>query len=101
MTERLEILQTKRLILWNSLDVFVHQYDEPVYVCLYSNTTRMITVEIDVRFAPIDQETIPTDADGDTLQTQLFTTNSRLIELIDGHKEFEAQEQEGTQVRVG
>lgn len=47
-----------------------------------------------------DQETFPTKDDAEDLQYQLFQTNSKLMELINQHIEFESNEQKGYQANL-
>ena len=88
------------------MDTFVHHegrnclQDGPVYVCLGSNTTQPIRVEVIPSLTLPDQDTFPTKDDAEDLQYQLFKTNSKLLELINQHVEFEAHEQKGHEANL-
>ncbi len=47
-----------------------------------------------------DQESFPTKEDAEDLQYSLFKTNSKLMELINQHSEFEQEEQKGYEANL-
>lgn len=69
--------------------------DTPIYVCVKSNTTEKIAVELIPNLMILDQESFPTKDDADTLARALFVANSKFMELINLQTEFEKREQEG------
>jgi hypothetical protein len=100
MNDKGTVIGSTNSILHNSRDVFVHEEDEPVYVCIFSNTTKQINIEIIPNLMLPDQETFPTADDGDKLQRALFVTNSKMMELINQHVEFEHSEHVGMEVEA-
>jgi hypothetical protein len=69
-----------------------------VYICVISNTTELIGVELIPNLMAADQKTIPSSEEGDKLVSALFHTNSKFLELINQQTEFEHKEQEGLNV---
>lgn len=98
MNDKGSVIGSTNTILHNSRDVFVHDEDEPVYVCIFANTTKHINVEIIPNLMLPDQETFPTADDGEKLQRALFVTNSKMMELNNQHVEFERSEHVGMEV---
>lgn len=77
------------------MKVDLAQADGKVYVCLISNTTKPILVEFLPNLILPDQESFPTANEAGEVHRELFTTNSKLMELINQYHEFEADEQRG------
>jgi hypothetical protein len=98
MNDKGTVIGSTSTQLHNSRDVFVHQEDEPVYVCIFTNATKKINIEVIPNLMLPDQETFPTAEDGDKLQRALFVTNSKMMELINQHVEFEQSEHAGMEV---
>ncbi len=98
MNDKGTVIGTTSTILYNSRDVFVHHEDEPVFVCLFTNSTKRINIEVIPNLMLPDQETFPTADDADKLQRALFVTNSKMMELINQHVEFEHSEHAGMEV---
>lgn len=69
--------------------------DGQIYVCLQSNTTKPLLVEVLPNLMLPDQESFPTSEDAGTLTRELFVTNSKLMQLINQQQEFEGNEQRG------
>lgn len=69
--------------------------DTPVYVCVLSNTTQYIAVELIPNLMLPEFNYIPTSEDADKLQRALFVTNSKFMEVINQQSDFERREQEG------
>lgn len=74
--------------------------DGMIYICLLSNTTKPVLVELLPNLMMPDQESFPTADDAGTLQRELFLTNSKLMQLINQQEEFEANEQRGMDVGI-
>lgn len=74
--------------------------DEPIYICLGSNTTTALRVEAIPNLVLPDQESFPTKEDAEDLQYALFKTNSKLMELINQHVEFGFEEQKGHEANL-
>lgn len=72
--------------------------DGPIFVCMQSNTTKPILVEILPNLMLPDQESFPTTDDAKTLERELFLTNSKLMQLINQQEEFAENEQRGVEV---
>lgn len=66
-----------------------------MYICVISNTTELIGVELVPNLMLPDQNTIPTSDEADRLQTALFSTNSKFMEIINLQYEFEKSEEKG------
>jgi hypothetical protein len=67
-------------------------------VCVLSNTTTNVTVELIPNLMLPEFKTFPTAEDANTLQRHLFTVNSKFMGLINQQAEFEHKEQEGLEV---
>lgn len=74
--------------------------DEPIYVCVLSNTTQKIAVELIPNLMIKGQESFPTKEDADELQRALFVTNSKFMEVTNQHVEFEKKEEEGLEANL-
>ena len=98
MNSQGQVISSSNTVLFNSRDVFVHQEDEPIYLCVFSNTTQKINVELIPNLMLPDQESFPTSDDADKLHRSLFITNSKMMELINQQIEFENSENEGMRV---
>ena len=72
--------------------------DGQIYVCLQSNTSKPILVEILPNLMLPDQESFPTADEAGFLQRELFVTNSKIMQLINQQQEFETNEQRGMEV---
>lgn len=100
LNEKGKTIESRKTLALNSLDTIVHQEDTPIYVCVLSNTTQKIAVELIPNLVLPDQSTIPSADDADMLQRNLFVTNSRFMELINEQKDFEQKEQEGLEANL-
>ena len=104
MNEKGKLVGSQKIRTYNSRDVYVHNEgrflspDGQIYVCLQSNTTKSILVEILPNLMLPDQESFPTVDEAGTLQRELFVTNSKIMQLINQQEEFESNEQRGMEV---
>jgi hypothetical protein len=76
------------------------ELDEPIYVCVLSNTTQKIAVELIPNLMVKGQESFPTKEDSDELQRALFVANSKFMEVTNQHSEFEKKEEEGLEANL-
>lgn len=65
-----------------------------------SDAKRRIRAKVQVNLMLPDVSELPTKKEGDELNRALFTTNSRLMELINDHKSFEEEEQKAQAVSI-
>lgn len=106
MNQKGKLVGSQKVKTYNSRDVYVHNEgmffspDGQIYVCLQSNTTKSILVEILPNLMLPDQESFPTADDAGTLQRELFVTNSKIMQLINQQEEFEGNEQRGMEVSL-
>jgi emp24/gp25L/p24 family/GOLD len=107
MTEKGKLVLSQKIKTFNSRDVYVHNEssvyftpDGPIYVCLQTNTTKSILVEVLPNLMLPDQESFPSVEDAGTLTRELFLTNSRIMQLINQHQEFEDNERRGLEANI-
>lgn len=104
MNEKGKMVGSQKVKTYNMRDIYVHNEgnprspDGPIYLCLQSNTTKPVLVEILPNLMLPDQESFPTADDAGTLQRELFLTNSKIMQLINQQEEFEGNERRGMEV---
>ena len=69
-----------------------------MYVCVLTNTTRNLSIELIPNLMLPEYHTFPTADDADRLKTNLMIVNSKFMKLINQQAEFEQKEQEGLEV---
>lgn len=69
--------------------------DGQIYVCLQTNTTKPLLVEVLPNLMLPDQLSFPTSDDAGSLVRELFVTNSKIMQLINQQQEFQSNEQKG------
>ena len=98
MNNKGKLVSSSVTTLYSSMDVFIHQEDSPIYVCVMTNTTKKINVELVPNLALPEMQSFPTADDAGQLQRELFVLNSKLMELINQQAEFERNEHIGLEV---
>ncbi len=83
------------MFLFTKKVILTVKVDGPVYVCVLSNTTQYIAVELIPNLMLPEFTSLPTADEADKLQRALFVTNSKFMEVINQQTEFEKREQEG------
>lgn len=96
------LVGTQKVRTYNMRDTYLHNEgkirsypDGRIYICLTSNTSKPILVEFLPNLIMPDQESFPTANEAGSLERELFVTNSKIMELLNQHKEFEDNEQQG------
>ena len=93
------ILSQNKVTEHKSRDIFAHNGNtSQVYVCLKSNTSKPLLIEVIPMLQLPDLGTIPTDKDANLLNYELRDLNSRLLHLINNQEEFDENERKGMEV---
>lgn len=69
-------------------------------MCLISNTSKPLLVEFMPNLMLPNQSSFPTANEAGTLHRELFITNSKIMDLLNQHRQFEADEQRGTEANL-